>query len=197
MTILGSWLLADLLAVLGAWLLADLLTGAVHWFEDRYMDKFRFKLSVLDSIARDNDLHHQKPTAMLLSSGWVNMRFSAAVGWPIAALLWLTGFPYVVCFVPFFAGFGNLIHRWGHTPKAQLPRWIRGLQEFGIFISQGHHDSHHRSMDGLIPKHIAGYRFCPMTDLVNPVVDALRFWKLLEFLLACVGLETTESRGLK
>lgn len=175
--------------VLIAWLLADFFTGAVHWFEDRYMDVHN--LNLLNSIATENDLHHRKPTAMTLSSGWVNMRSGAAVGWPVAALLWYLGSPLIVWLVPFFASFGNLVHRWSHMPKAKLPRWIRGMQEFGLFISHEHHDAHHRAMQKLIPKYRASMKYCPMTDWVNPTIDVIGFWEFLESLLRRLGFQTT------
>jgi ubiquitin-conjugating enzyme E2 variant len=178
--------------VLAAWLLADFLTGIVHWFEDRYMDSF--SLNLLDSLAKENDLHHKQPTAMTLSTGWTNMKSAAFVGWPVAVLLGLIGMPTVVWLVPFFASFGNLVHRWSHIPKRKLPRWIRAMQEIGLFISQAHHDAHHRSMKRLIPKHLAGFKFCAMTDWVNPVLDAIRFWHWCERGLAAAGLPTTQSK---
>lgn len=178
--------------ILPAWLLADFLTGFVHWFEDRYMNMH--SLNFLQSIADDNDEHHRKPTAMLQSSGWVNMQSGAAVGWPVAFVLWMIGMPTIVWLVPFFAAFGNLVHRWSHTPRRQLPRWIRMMQESGLFISHEHHDRHHRSMKRLIPKHIAGYKFCPMTDWVNPVVDGLGVWKVLERFFRLFGLVPTIER---
>lgn len=150
-------------------------------------------LNFLNSIAEENDLHHRRPTAMLQSTGWINMRSAAAVGWPLAALLWLSGFSAVICLVPFFASFGNLVHRFSHTPKRQLPAWILFLQRTGLFISHEHHDAHHRSMKALIPKHLARKKYCPMTDWVNPVLDAVRFWGLCEGLLALVGIRTTEA----
>ena len=173
-------------------MLADLLTGFVHWFEDRYMSSH--SLNFLNSIAEENDLHHRKPTAMLVNNGWVNMRSAAAVGWPLALLLFALGAPTIVWLTIFFSTFGNLVHRFAHTPRQQLPRWIRGLQEFGLFISHDHHDAHHRSMKRLIPKHEAGYKFCPMTDWVNPIVDGLRFWYVLEWCFARFGLKTTVAR---
>lgn len=179
-----------LLKILIAWLLADFITGVVHWFEDRYMDSY--SLNFLDSIAKDNDLHHRKPTAMLLSSGWTNMKSAAAFAWPLAALLWLFGAPLLVWLPLFFAAFGNLIHRWSHVPKKKHPRWIRGMQEFGLFISQQSHEQHHRSMKQLIPKHLAGYKFCGMTDWLNPVLDSFGFWTALEVaMLKTFGIQTT------
>lgn len=176
-----------LFEILVAWLLADFITGVIHWVEDKYMDAQSLNFLAAD-IAEDNDLHHRKPTAMILNSYWDNMRSGAVVGWPLAALLFWFGAPLWLWLAPFFAGFGNLVHRFSHTPKDQLPRWIRGMQEFGLFISHEHHDSHHRSMRQLIPKHLAGYKFCPMTDWMNPVLDRTGFWKKLEFVLGKIGI---------
>jgi len=178
--------------VLSSWLAADFLTGVFHWIEDRYMAKS--SLDFVNSILEDNDLHHRKPTAMLLSTGWVNMRSSAAAGWPLAFACWWFGMPAFVWLSIFFATFGNLIHRWSHKPKRQLPRWIRGMQEFGLFISQEHHDTHHRSMQQLIPKHLAGCKFCGMTDWLNPTLDAIKFWQACEHLLRKFGIKTVAER---
>lgn len=181
-----------ILKILVAWLLADLLTGIFHWFEDQYLDgNCRFKF--VNSLARENELHHAKPTAMLTSPAWLNMRDAVVVCWPAALILWLLGAPWIVWLVLFFAGFGNLIHRFAHTPKRQLPRWIRGCQEFGLFISPDHHDDHHRAMDRLVPKKDAWKAYCPMTDWVNPVLDRIRFWGILESLLARVGIKPIKS----
>lgn len=180
--------------IVAAWFAADLLTGAVHWFEDRYLD--HGTLNFLASVAEENDLHHRKPTAMILSTGWTNMKSAAAVGWPLAFALWWHGAAPFVWLVPFFASFGNLVHRFAHMPRKQVPRWIRGLQEFGIFISFEHHDLHHRSMKQLIPKHLAGYKFCPMTDWVNPIVDRIGLWHAIEHALSRLGLRTTKQKLL-
>ncbi len=182
-----------LIQILIAWLLADFVTGIVHWLEDKYLDDTH-SLNFLDSVSKDNDLHHKKPTAMLLQSYWGNMKSGAAVGWPLAAVLFWFDAPLWLWLFPFFAGFGNLVHRFAHTPKSQLPRWIRGLQEFGLFISHQHHDLHHRSMQQLIPKYLAGYKYCPMTDWVNPFLDRIGFWSHAESLLLRAGLPTVKQR---
>lgn len=177
------------LQILVAWLLADFLTGVVHWVEDRYFDEHT-SLDFAQGVATDNQLHHSKPTAMLLNSYWGNMRSGAMVAWPLAAVVWLSGAPLWLWLGIAAAGFGNLVHRFAHTPRTQLPRWIRGLQEFGLFISAEHHDTHHRDQIGLVPKHRACRAYCPMTDLVNPVLDRVRFWDRCETVLAWFGLRT-------
>ena len=68
------------------------------------------------------------------------------------------------------------------------------MQEFGLFISQEHHDTHHRSMQQLIPKHLAGCKFCGMTDWLNPTLDAIKFWQACECLLRKIGIKTVAER---
>lgn len=177
--------------ILYAWLFADLLTGIFHWFEDRYMTSH--SLNFLDSLAAENDLHHRKPTAMLASSGWTNMKSSAAFAWPLAFVLWLFNFPFVIYAGVFFAGFGNLIHRWSHFPERRRPGWMRFMQWIGLFISPAHHDAHHRSMKQLTPKELANQKFCGMTDWLNPSLDRLGVWPALESVLSRFGIQTTES----
>lgn len=190
------FIISILFQLLIAWLLADFITGLVHWFEDKYLEKDK-TLNFLSSIAEDNDLHHRKPTAMIQNSGWTNMKSGFVVGTPVAIILWFIGAPLWLWLACFFSGFGNLVHRWSHTPKKQLNSFIRFMQYTGLFISHEHHDSHHRSMAKLIPKHLSGYRFCPMTNWVNPVLDYIDFWKKLEVLLSSFGLKTIEENGLR
>ena len=173
--------------ILSCWLLADFLTGLFHWFEDGFLHGS--SIGFLGSIAADNELHHDKPTAMTLSTGWVNMRASAIVAWPLALASWRLGAPMLVWLTLFFASFGNLVHRWSHIPKRQLPFWIRAMQKTGLFISHEHHDAHHRSMKRLIPKHLAGYKFCPMTNWMNPILDKMKFWDGLEWAFISVGFK--------
>lgn len=187
------FIISILFQIFIAWLLADFITGLVHWFEDKYLDHNK-TLNFLTSIAEDNDLHHKKPTAMTQSSGWTNMKSGFVVGTPVAFVLWLLGAPLWLWLACFFAGFGNLIHRWSHIPNRKLHWSIRLMQWTGLFISHEHHDSHHRSMNKLIPKHLSGYRFCPMTDLVNPVLDKIKFWYILEWVLSRFGFDTIEKK---
>lgn len=176
------------LQILVAWLLADFLSGVVHWLEDRYLGER--SLDFAQGIAADNQLHHERPTAMLLNSYWGNMRSGAYVAWPLGAMLWFAHAPLWLWAGVTLCAFGNLVHRFAHTPRVQLPRWIRGLQEFGLFISHAHHDTHHREEGRLIPKTRASRAYCAMTDWVNPLLDRLRFGDRCETVLAWLGIRT-------
>ncbi|MCD0460045.1 fatty acid desaturase family protein [Roseiconus lacunae] len=183
-----------LIKIAAAWLLADFLTGVFHWFEDRYLSEHQ-SLDFARGIATDNVLHHTKPTAMLQSTRWENMRSAALVAWPLAIGLASIGVPFVIWAGVAFASLGNLIHRFAHEPKRNLPRWVRGLQEFGVFISPAHHNAHHRFGRSLIERRCASVAYCPMTDFVNPVLDRFRVWDRAEAILRWVGIKPFSREG--
>lgn len=177
--------------IVAAWFFADFVTGIFHWWEDRYLDESQ-SLEFFRGVATDNEQHHEKPTAMLLSTYWENMRSAAIFAAPVSAVLFWCGVPVWLWLGIGLTSFGNLIHRFSHTPKRQLPGWIRLLQRLGIFISHEHHDTHHRHENGrlVIPKWHASIAYCPMTNWVNPVLDFVHFWDGCEYVLRLFGIRT-------
>lgn len=169
------------LQIIGAWLLADWMAGLFHWFEDRYLDENQSS-QFWHILAAENALHHRKPTAMCMVSRWENIRHTAAVSWPIASVLCLMGAPIWTWLTFVFVAFGNLIHRFSHEPKRKLPKLIRALQYCGLLISHEQHFKHHYWDDGerVDPKWNASRAYCPMTSWLNPVLDYLGFWWVLE-----------------
>ena len=174
--------------VLLAWILADIITGIVHWYEERYM-AFGYKWEVLNEINRDNKLHHMKPTAMLKSTPWENIRYSVYVGVPFALVFYFIGLPVCIWLGTIFACFGNLVHRWSHTPDRQLPRWIKFGQWTGLFIDKQQHDEHHYYAAGglILDKEDSTRRYCPMSKWNNRWLDAIHFWDFLEWVLGLFG----------
>lgn len=169
------------LTVLGAWLLADFLTGIAHWAQDKLLN-FEPKNTWLRGVKADNDLHHAKPAAMLRFSWWENINTSAPYGWPLALILALFGVPMLIWLTVFFATFANLVHRFSHVPKGKLNRFLKLMQWTGLFISVDHHKAHHFDRNGVVRKEDTMIRYCPMTNWLNPALDAVRFWSALEFI---------------
>ena len=170
------------LNVLAAWLLADFLTGLVHWWEDRILKPSR--IGFLNNILDDNELHHSKPTALTVYSYWQNINTSVIFTIPLSFAAFWIGAPVVVWLAIFFASFGNLVHRFAHEPQRKRPLAVRFLQFVGIFISHDHHFSHHYSAPGqVITKDETTWRYCPMTNWVNPVLDRVKFWRALEIVI--------------
>lgn len=161
-----------------AWILADFISGIVHWAQDRLLiePKSRF----LKSVQADNELHHDRPAAMLSFTPLENINTSVIVAWPLALLLFIIGAPPVIWLAVFFASFGNLVHRFAHLPRAKLPRIIKVLQSTGVFISVAHHAKHHFDEMGVIGRMSTSRRYCPMTNWLNPILDRFGFFNFLE-----------------
>lgn len=176
------------LTIISAWFLADVITGLVHWFEDHYLDgDSRFK--VLNDISKDNDLHHEDPTAFVNFTHWENISTSLPPAWGLAGLLYLSGAPLVLVLAFVFAAFANIIHRWGHLPERKLNPVVLFLQKTGIFITGRHHREHHYYEDGgLIDKEDTTVKWCAMTNYMNPILDGIRFYKVLEYGLSVIGI---------
>lgn len=181
------------LQVIVAWFLADFITGVIHWIEDRYLDAGQ-SLEFARGVATDNILHHDEPTAMCRNTPWENMRSAAYFAWPIAGFAIFLGAPLWLWLGLAFTSVGNLVHRFSHMPKRDVPRLIRAMQELGLFISAKHHQTHHYAMGQKIGKAMANRAYCPMSDWVNPVIDRIHFWLWCERALALVGLKTIDKR---
>ncbi len=176
------------LQILIAWFLADFICGIVHWIEDRYMDDGQ-SLEFARGVATDNILHHDEPTAMCRNTPWENMRSSAIFAWPVAAIAFIVGAPLWLWLGLAFTSVGNLIHRFSHMPKRDLNRFVRAMQELGLFISAKHHATHHFAMGQKVGKAMANRAYCPMSDWVNPPLDRIKFWWLCEQALKSVGIK--------
>jgi hypothetical protein len=184
-----------IVSILAGWLAADFLTGVFHWVEDRYVSPGR-SLDFMAGESSGEVLHHDKPTAMLLNSKWENIRSTVVIAWPLAASLYLFGFPLWIVLAFFFVAFGNLIHRYAHTPASQTPGWVVVMQCIGLFLSPDHHDSHHREDGKLVRKQDAMMAYCGMTDWLNPFLDSIRFWHSLELMLAVIGIHTVDKEPI-
>lgn len=165
--------------ILSAWLLADFLGGIAHWYEDKVLNKpsmYKF----LDDIQKDNEVHHDRPAALLQYTLWQNINTSVAITLPLTIVLYFIGAPTVITLAVFFASFGNLVHRYAHTPKAKRPAFVRFMQMTGLFLTFEQHAKHHFSPTGLVKKEDSKVCYCPMTSWLNPTLDKINFFGLLE-----------------
>ena len=153
-----------------AWLFADFLAGVWHWLEDRY---FREDWPLIGKyIAKPNQLHHDQPTAFLQQGYW-SRNWTTIVPAGVALMLaiacqadwWL-----ILGLV--FVSQANEIHAWAHKRSNAV---VRTLQATGIFQSPRSHAVHHK-----VP---FDCRYCVMSDWLNPILDAVRFWFAVEWLV--------------
>lgn len=168
------------LKLLATVLLADLVAGLVHWAEDAYArpDSRHF-----GRIAVDNLVHHARPREFLARSWWQSSRDLVLAGLVVLALAAATGLltGWVVLFVVLAAN-ANQVHKWAHSSRRELPAPVYWLQRLRLLQTPRHHALHHR---GARDSH-----YCVLTNLLNPVLEALRFWTALEWLV----LRTTGVR---
>ncbi|MFZ5756515.1 MAG: fatty acid desaturase CarF family protein [Pseudomonadota bacterium] len=154
-------------------LLADLVSGLVHWAEDAYA---RPGMPLVSRIAENNLLHHRKPRAFLANSWWESSADLLAIGAAILALAWwqdaLT--VWLLLFV-LLAVNANQIHKWTHMSRREVPRIVGWLQRARILQTPREHARHHTGEKNS--------HYCVMTNVSNPVLEKLRFWTALEWLV--------------
>tara|TARA_R110000868_G_scaffold202754_3_gene450526 strand:- start:751 stop:1281 length:531 start_codon:yes stop_codon:yes gene_type:complete len=171
--------------ILLAWMLADFITGVVHWFEDKYLHEgSRFKF--IDGITKDNIKHHNYPHALCIGSLWSNINTSLAITIPLTIVLIYLGAQEVIYLAVAFASFGNIIHRYSHEHKRNVPVAIRWIQATGFMISQCQHGEHHFNETGVIGKDDTTKRYCVMTSWLNPILDYINFFGTLEIIISIV-----------
>ncbi len=164
------------LAVVGGVLVADFLSGLAHWIEDTY---FSPSTPLLGRTINKNVQHHLHP-GLFVSNPWhVTIRSSLicalVVGLPLIAfgsLRWWSGLGLGV------AVFANQVHKWAHMQTSSVPHAVRFLQRWHVLQRPEHHAVHHAGAKN--------HRYCVVTNVVNPVLDAVRFWRLLEVVVRVI-----------
>jgi ubiquitin-conjugating enzyme E2 variant len=107
--------------------------------------------------------------------------------WAIAALAITELLTWQVLLTILIAGCSNEFHAWAHGVSGNSATDF--LQEMGIFQSPDHHNRHHVKP--------FEKRFCVITNYCNPILDRIKFWRLLEWLLSTFGIHParcTEAR---
>ena len=163
-----------LLQATGVILAADFVAGIIHWAEDAYIREDTPLVGCW--IGRTNTLHHHLPRKMTQNTWWQSnwdliAAMAALVG---VAAIWgcLTWHIWLFAVV---AANANEVHKWSHRTRRENGRIISWLQDIRLLQTPHHHAIHHTN-----PKDV---RYCPITNAVNPVLDTLRFWSGLEWLL--------------
>ncbi|ABI67354.1 hypothetical protein Mmar10_3075 [Maricaulis maris MCS10] len=152
-------------------LFADLMSGIVHWYIDTYGDP---KTPILGRhVYWPTINHHAQPLDCTRASFWSrngpNLALSAAFLVVFAATGLINAFTLSALATGVFA---SEIHVWSHKPKRKRPMIVRWLQASGVLLSPKEHWQHHT--------YAHNTRYCTVTNLLNPVLDRLRVFRLVE-----------------
>lgn len=165
--------------IITSWIAADFISGLIHWAEDRY---FRAEWPIIGKyVAIPNMIHHENSQAFLAGSYWTrNWTTIVPAAVAMALRLALPGLNNLwLAFL--FLTQANEVHAWSHMTGKVNPV-IHALQETGVLQSPRHHADHHRSPNMV--------RYCVLSNWLNPVLDSVRFWDLLEAGLRKMGITT-------
>ena len=168
-------ILATLLQIAAAGLAAEFAAGLVHWFEDAYVREDTPLIGGF--VGRPNTIHHHFPRYLTRHNWWqsswdlVLLAAGLVVGAGCFGLL-----TWHVWLFAMLAANANEFHKWEHRTRKENGRIISFLQDIKLLQTAKHHALHHTD-----PKNS---HYCTITNVLNPVLDTLRFWDGLEWLLA-------------
>jgi len=154
--------------------LADFVAGLVHWAEDAYFTEDTPVIGPL--FIRPNIVHHHLPRYFTRLSWWqssCDLFLASAVlllgAWVCGLLCW-----QLVWFAVLSTN-ANEIHKWSHRTRTENGWLIAKLQDWRLLQTPRHHALHHTD-----PKNTY---YCPITNLVNPLLERVDFWTRLESLI--------------
>ena len=154
--------------------LADFAAGFIHWVEDAYFTEDTPLLGRL--LIRPNIIHHHYPRFFTrytwFQSSWDLLALGTlalAGAWFFHVLTW-----QVWLFVAVSIN-ANEIHKWSHRTRKENGPVISKLQDWRILQTPHQHAVHHTD-----PKNTY---YCPITNLLNPVLEKIRFWAGLEWVI--------------
>ena len=160
-----------------SWLAADFIAGFFHWWEDTYLEQSDSFVGRL--IGGPNQLHHANQYAFLKGNYW-ERNYTTIIPSLIAMGICLACAPLRDGWLTMlFLSQANQIHALAHNESKN--GWlVTFMQRIYVFQSPKHHAEHHRN-----PFHV---RYCVMTPILNPVLDAMQFWRGCEAVLRCFGV---------
>ncbi|MEY2880789.1 MAG: hypothetical protein RLZZ15_3169 [Verrucomicrobiota bacterium] len=164
-------LLLSLAQGLGIVMLADFVAGLVHWFEDAYGTAETPIIGPL--LIRPNIVHHHYPRFFTRLTWWQSSWDLLLIGLAVVGGAWACGLlTWQVVLFAVVSVNANQVHKWSHRTRAENGRVISFLQDIRILQTPRQHALHHTD-----PKNTY---YCPVTNLVNPLLERLQFWPRLE-----------------
>jgi len=167
---------------------AEFVSGIVHWFEDAYVREDTPLIGKL--VGRPNTVHHHFPRYMTRHNWWQSSWDLVLLAAILVVGAWCFGLlTWQVWLFAVLAANANEFHKWEHRTRKENGRVISFLQDIWILQSAKHHALHHTD-----PKNS---HYCTVTNVLNPLLDGIRFWDGLEWLLArTIGLRRREDTSI-
>lgn len=177
------------LQILAIVVLADFAAGVIHWLEDAYFTEDTPVLGRL--LIRPNIIHHHYPRFFTrytwFQSSWDLFLLGLMVlggAWLLGVLSW-----QVWLFVAVSIN-ANEVHKWSHRTRKENGTLISILQDWRILQTPRQHALHHTD-----PKNTY---YCPVTNLVNPVLEKVHFWAGLEWVIwRIAGIRHREDTSVR
>jgi ubiquitin-conjugating enzyme E2 variant len=169
-------------------LVAEFVAGVVHWFEDAYVREDTPLIGRI--VGRPNTVHHHFPRYMTRHNWWQSSWDLALLAAMLVAGAWILGWlTWPVWLFAMLAANANEFHKWAHRTRKENGRVISLLQDMNLLQTARHHALHHTD-----PKNS---HYCTVTNVLNPLLDGIRFWDGLEWLLArTIGLRRREDTSV-
>lgn len=174
--------------VLATWLATDFLSGLLHWLEDRYGNP-SWPI-VGRHVTKPNILHHFVPRAFVTNSWYLSSRLLLLVGTLIVSVTALLGmFNWMVVLAIVLGVNANQVHKCSHRTRQENGRFVVLLQRLRLVQSPSHHHRHHSEQKDS--------HYCVLTDFLNPILDRMRFWRGLEWLIErCFGARPRDDEAM-
>ena len=163
-----------LLKALSTILLADFVTGFVHWLEDSFWTP---DTPILGKWIVKPNLAHHKNGQDFLKKSWLESSWDLLI---VGTLLILTSYflkclTWEVWLFSIIIINANQIHKWAHITRYQnKPKIVGFLQKIYVLQRTNHHGQHHRKPNNS--------HYCIVTNLLNPILDKILFWRALEYI---------------
>lgn len=153
-------------------LLADFIAGVVHWLQDAY-GRPDFPITG-PLFTQPNIQHHRQPRYFTrhswLKSSWDLLLLNGLI---LLAAFWLDRLTWQVWLFAIVGTNANQIHKWAHRTPRENGAFITLLHRLRLLQTPRHHARHHTD-----PKNS---HYCTITNVLNPLLDAIHFWNSLEW----------------
>ena len=150
---------------------ADFVAGLIHWAEDAYFTENTPLIG--QSVIKPNMVHHHFPRYFTQLSWWESSKLLVFVGTTTLGVSALLGwFSWQLALFVVISVNANHVHKLSHRTRQENCPFIAKLQDWNILLTPHQHGLHHTD-----PKNTY---YCPVTNLVNPILERINFWERAE-----------------